>query len=266
MGGLIKMLSKYHEIKIDDIKKEFDNEVEDSIKILLCNLKLERTMDKFSEIITCLKEEENDENIDILSQIANITNEDLCEFISNKSLAKSQRNKCAVELYESFESSIKNIIKYIYYKKPRLTFNKMNENINGETIYRILENNGDMDGVIKECIDNEANKWMYSKNIEDILKFVCKHSKSEIEENNMRIIKIGSNTRNVLVHNKGKIDETAEKKLRKLSTRKKFADTISVKEKGIKLYLDVYKNVIYTICEGLKSNLEESSQDFKKVN
>lgn len=249
------MLDKYNNKKLNDIKKSFETSYEESIKILLCNIKIEDTISKFSSVIQSLKEDELEE-IKLFSDIKNITNTDLSNFIEDNSFMKLQRNKCFVEIYEDFERALKDIVEYIHYKKPTLTFNKNNNDINGSMIISLLENEDALKNVIKMNIDKNVNKIIYNKNILEILDFISRYSKVKVDETSAKRIQLASKIRNIVVHNKGNISDKDLESIYKIygKSNKKYS-YVSIKSDILKSYLDLFTCIINDTCEGLENNL-----------
>lgn len=250
------MLSKYYNQEIDNIRSSFEKSYEDSIKILLCNIKLENALSKFNSIISSLKDDKLDE-VELFSDIKNVTNDDLCKFIEDSSFMRLQKNKCFIEIYEDFEKTLKAIVEYIHYKKPNLTFNKNNDKINGSVITSILENDKGLENIITINISNNVNKIVYGRNIVEIIEFISRYSKVKIDENTKKGLLIASNTRNVIVHNKGNLEKEDVEKLAKLIGNgfNKNYKKVSMTSSSIKVNLDKFITIIDDICEGIKTNL-----------
>lgn len=247
------MLSEYYNKDISEIKNKFRMNYEESIKILLCNLKLENTIAKFNNVIVSLKEDESDK-IKLFSDITNVKNDELCEFINNKSLACSQRNKCFIELYEEFTDCLSDIVEYIHYKKPQIVFNIQNKKFDGSTIYSILEDKDNLTNIIKGHINESVNKYAYNKSTMKVLDFIYSHIGIELSDSNKQSIQIANNVRNILVHNKGDVTERDWEKLLSIVDDKKVnrISKIEIQEEAIKRFLNVYIFVINQICDNLK--------------
>lgn len=242
----------YCKIDIEQVKNDFISEQENIIKVLLCNLRLEEIASQMKEVFKNFKDDFGDDSHKYSDKI-NIKNEDLCNFIENKSLTKSELNRTFTELYELFERTIKLILEYIHYKKPEIIFNKSKQ-IEGNILNEIIKDNSKIERIMKRYIEDNVNKIMYSKNIKEIMEFVYKHLKVDKGNNFNEALVCFSTIRNSIVHNKGIITEKDFNKAKKIFEKKEFVEDfeLSMTDKAIKVSSEVYTSIILNVCNSCK--------------
>lgn len=250
------MGSRYCKLDIEEVKNDFILEQENIIKVLLCNARLEEIVSGMKDVLKNFKDDFGDVSAEY-SDVINVSNEELCNFIEKKSLTKSELNRTYVELYELFERNLKLILEYIHYQKTEIVFNKSKQ-IDGNIVNEIIKDPSSIEQIIKKYIDENVNKIIYGKSIEYTINFICKKSKVEINKDTKEKLVGLSTIRNCIVHNKGIVtrkDFNKAKLLFEDGFEEKFEETFEadVTHYTIKWSSSIYKDTITAICNALKN-------------
>lgn len=251
------MGSKYCKINIDKVKDDFILEQENIIKVLVCNLRLEEIVSGMQGVLRNFKEDFG-EVAKSYSDVIDITTEEICDFIEQKSLTRSEINRTFVELYELFERNIKLILEYVHYHKTEIIFHK-DKKIDGDIFHKIIKDNSLVEKTTKKYIDDNVNKLIYSKNIEYVLNFICEKSKiTKIDDRSKEVIGCFSILRNCIIHNKGFIDKNEFKKVKSIFAEGSKGDfTVDIQHETVLWALRLYKSAIVSICDQLKEKYEK---------
>ena len=196
----------YESIYRNITKNAFDK-FNDEIKIYLCHCKL---ISVSSSIFDIFDYESRKKNMPLYDSVPEITYEHLSEFIKSDDFYKLELRRMFINCYEIFEATIGEIIKYIHYNKPQLVLNKENK-VNCD----IFLKKETKEEIVKDLINKNVNKIMYSNSVIESIRFIIKHSKSNIDNELLEYLYACSKIRNSYVHNNGVINKDEYKKIKK---------------------------------------------------
>lgn len=237
---------------LDIIESSFDIEISDEIKYTLCNIKLISLFKKFDEFVDLRKHEKKD----IYENVEGITYEDFYNILDDNQFYYDVIDRSFVKCYEIFEKTIEEIISYIHYKKLDIVLNKKST----ITCDKLKCNN--IEELIEQLIKTNIGTIVYNKGIKDMISFINRYSKSNIDEMIIKAVFVQSKLRNALVHDKGLVDNRIvslmngifdiETDLIPESGKFKFALEID----NVISSTNIYKKVISCIIADMKEQFE----------
>ncbi|UBK75912.1 hypothetical protein KLF35_03990 [Clostridium perfringens] len=236
----------YESIYSNINQKAFDK-FNDEIKIYLCHYKL---ISLSSSIFDIFDYGSRKKDTPLYDEIPEITYENLSEFIKSDKFCRLELRRMFINCYEIFESTIGEIIKYIHYNKPQLVLNKENK-VNCDVFLKKQTK----EEIVEDLINKNVNKIMYSNSVVESVRFIIKHSKSNIDNKLLEYLYACSKIRNAYVHNNGVINKEEYKKIKKYfevevkDIPEEFI--IVVDDEIVGETINKYRKIISTLCDDL---------------
>ncbi|GAA0085287.1 hypothetical protein UT300007_17260 [Clostridium sp. CTA-7] len=239
----------------DIIRDNADIDFNEEIKLFLCNSKLYSIASTQLQFIDLFNKKPE---MPLFQEVPEITFNDLIEYINTEEGLENEKKRCFMNSYELFEKNISEIIIYIHYKKPQIVLNKENSIKCSE-----LLGEKSKEDIMKELIEKNVNSIMYSKNIKEIIEFIVRYSKSNIDKDLIGAISAFSKIRNALVHRKGNISKSECLKLEGFINFENL-DNIDLDEITITLEVNlvgesiqIYREIIKILCSDLEKIFEK---------
>ncbi|CUP06224.1 Uncharacterised protein [Clostridium baratii] len=241
----------YEKIYFNIEKNAFDK-INDEIKIYLCHCKLASVSSSLFDIFDYGSKKKN---IPLYDNVPEITYEHLSEFIKSNDFNKLELRRIFTNCYEIFETTIGEIIRYIHYKKPQLVLNK-----DHQVKCDIFLKDKTKEEIVKDLINKNVNKIMYSNSIIESIRFVIKHSKSNIDNEFLDYLYACSRIRNSYVHNNGVVNKDEYRKIKKffeIETKDMPEEfIILIDEEILNESIMKYRKLINILCNDLMSNFK----------
>lgn len=243
------------------IKDNADIGFNEELKTILCNLKMYEMIRGFSEI-TKLFDSHSEEKI--YENVDGLTYKDLKEFILSEESIDNEKKRCFISLYELFEQTLGEIVRCILYKKNEIVLNPKSTIQCSE-----LLGDGSKEDIVEKLIEKKFKSIMYTRNVENILSFITRYSKSNIGKEIKNYLMSCSKLRNSLIHDQGVMSKSELSKMKNyIESEKKEDDNkenSNTDPNNISIIpsiemiidtMDIYYKVIQIICDDLNKEID----------